>query len=234
MDALAVFGISNDGLNLAVKLIILFLIAVWLALVFWTWSDGRRRIEDPLLVGCAAAASFFFPFVGTVVYMIVRPPEYLEDMREREIEMAAAAARLAQVQDQACPHCDFPIEKAFLRCPSCLRRLKEPCQSCGKPLDPKWKICPYCEAEVPARPQEPTRARRPARRSAPSTAAAASADRPPRPRPSSGDRDAPTTRPRPPTRSTIDEPTAAHPAARPSPDEPPIRRTTPRPRPDTT
>ena len=234
MDALAVFGISNDGLNLAVKLIILFLIAVWLALVFWTWSDGRRRIEDPLLVGCAAAASFFFPFVGTVVYMIVRPPEYMEDVREREIEMAAAAARLAQVQDQTCPYCDVAIEKTFLRCPSCLRRLKEPCQSCGKPLDPKWKICPYCEAEVPARAQEPTRARRPARRSAPSTAAAAASDRPPRPRPSNADRDAPTTRPRPPTRSTIDEPTAAHPAARPSPDEPPIRRSTPRPRPDTT
>jgi hypothetical protein len=40
------------------------------------------------------------------------------------------------------------IEKTFLRCPSCLRRLKEPCTVCGKPLDPRWKICPYCEAEV--------------------------------------------------------------------------------------
>jgi hypothetical protein len=256
MHPLAVFGISNDGLNLAVKLIILFLVAVWLALVFWTWSDGRRRIEDPLLVGCAAAASFFFPFVGTVVYMIVRPPEYLEDVREREIEMAAAEARLAQVQQDTCPYCDFQVEKSFLRCPSCLRKLKEPCQSCGRPLDQKWKICPYCEAEVPARAQEAPRARRPARRAAgPSTAAAATAtERPARPRPSTPDRDT-GTRPRPPTRSTIDEPTAAHPAARPSPDdpppprrparpparpssdEPPIRRSTPpptRPRPDTT
>jgi hypothetical protein len=233
MDALAVFGISNDGLNLAVKLIILFLVAVWLALVYWTWTDGRRRIEDPLLVGCAAAASFFFPFVGTVVYMIVRPPEYLEDARERELEIAAAEARLAQVEHLTCPYCDFHIEKAFLRCPSCLRRLREPCQVCGRPLDPKWKICPYCEAEVPARGQEP-RARRPVRRgTAPSTAAAATADRPatrPRPRPAPPpDRES---RPRPATRSSIDEPTAAHPAARPSPDEPTIRRPTPRP--DTT
>src|SRR3954468_15263162 len=184
MDALAVFGISNDGLNLAVKLIILFLIAVWLALVFWTWSDGRRRIEDPLLVGCAAAASFFFPFVGTVVYMIVRPPEYLEDMREREIEMAAAAARLAQVQENTCPHCDSPIEKTLLRCPSCMRRLKEPCQSCGKPLDPKWKICPYCEAEISGAPAaaapEPVR-RRPGRRSAGGSAASSLAEPPPPP-----------------------------------------------------
>ena len=214
MHPLAVFGISNDGLNLAVKLIILFLVAVWLALVFWTWSDGRRRIEDPMLVGCAAAASFFFPFVGTVVYVIVRPPEYLDDVRERELEIAAAEARLAQAGHLTCPYCDFEVEKSFLRCPSCLRRLKEPCQTCGRPLDPKWKICPYCEAEV-ARPQEVARGRRPARRAAagPSTAAAAKGESPP-------------------ARSTVDEPTAAHPAARPSPDEPPIRRPTPRP--DTT
>src|SRR2546430_4169409 len=198
MHPLAVFGISNDGLNLAVKLIILFLVAVWLALVFWTWADGRRRIEDPLLVGCAAAASFFFPFVGTVVYMIVRPPEYLEDVREREIEMAAAEARLAQVQNHVCPNCGFEIEKSFLRCPSCMRRLKEPCHTCSRPIDPKWKICPYCEAEV-VQPAEPARARRPATRSArPSTAAAATADRPPRPRPSAADQPPPPPpRPRP-------------------------------------
>src|SRR2546421_11953153 len=140
MNALAVFGISNDGLNLAVKLIILFLVAVWLALVFWTWSDGRRRIEDPLLVGCAAAASFFFPFVGTIVYMIVRPPEYLDDVRERELEIAAAEARLSQVGLLECPSCGTTVEKTFLRCPSCAQKLKEPCASCSRPLDPGWRL----------------------------------------------------------------------------------------------
>src|SRR2546423_5269150 len=198
----AIFGITNDTLNLVVQLLLLFLIAVWAALVFWTFSDARRRVEDPMLIGCAAAASLFFPYVGTIVYMIVRPPEYLDDVRERELEIAAAEARLAQVGHITCPYCDFEIEKTFLRCPSCLRRLKEPCQTCGRPLDPKWKICPYCEAEV-ARPQEPARGRRPVRRAAsgPSTAAAATGERPARPRPSAGDRE---TRPRPPTRSTID------------------------------
>jgi hypothetical protein len=82
------------------------------------------------------------------VYLIVRPPEYLDDVRERELEMAAAQARLAQLEHQHCQYCGFETEKTFLRCPSCLRRLKEPCTVCGKPLDPRWKICPYCEAEV--------------------------------------------------------------------------------------
>src|SRR5436190_4419718 len=164
MPALAVFGIENDGLNLAVNLLLLFLVVLWLALVYWTYADSRRRIEDPMLVGCATAASLF-PFIGTIVYMIVRPPEYIEDVRERELEIAAAEARLQNLGHLACPYCGFEVEKAFLRCPSCLRRLKEPCTVCGKPLDPRWKICPYCEAEV-GQPAGETRRPRERRRTA--------------------------------------------------------------------
>ena len=153
MDALAVFGISNDGLNLAVKLIILFLVAVWLALVFWTWSDGRRRIEDPLLVGCAAAASFFFPFVGTVVYMIVRPPEYLEDVRERELEIKAMEERLSR-REMHCPVCRAEVDPAFLICPVCTTRLRQSCANCKAPLEALWQVCPYCETPVAPAPVE--------------------------------------------------------------------------------
>ena len=102
--------------------------------------------------------------MGTVVYMIVRPPEYMEDVRERELEIAAAEARLASVEHHVCPYCSYEVEQSFLRCPSCLRRLKEPCTTCGKPLDPRWTICPYCEAEVGQAPQQPTRRERPRRR----------------------------------------------------------------------
>jgi hypothetical protein len=158
MGPLAVFGITNDGLNLAVNLLLLCLAVLYLALIYWTYADARRRIEDPMLVGCATAAAFF-PFIGTIVYMIVRPPEYIEDRRERELEIAAAEAKLADMDHLACPYCDFDIEKSFLRCPSCLRRLKEPCGTCGKPLDPRWKICPYCEAEIGPT-AEPRRRRR--------------------------------------------------------------------------
>src|SRR5215216_3734374 len=115
MGALAVFGIENDGLNLAVNLLILFLVVIWLALVYWTYADARRRIEDPMLVGCAVAASLF-PFVGTPVYTIVRPPEYLEDKRGRGLEMQAAEARLAQAGFLTCPHCDQEVRDEFLRC----------------------------------------------------------------------------------------------------------------------
>ena len=45
---LAVFGITNDGLNLAVNLLILFLVVIWLSLIYWTYQDARRRIADLL------------------------------------------------------------------------------------------------------------------------------------------------------------------------------------------
>jgi double zinc ribbon protein len=158
MTPLAVFGISNDGLNLAVNMLILFLVVIWLALVYWTYADARRRIADPMLVACAAAASLF-PFVGTIVYKIVRPPEYLDDVRERELEMQAAEARLYELTTGFCPHCDQPVERDFLRCPSCLRKLKDPCPNCRRPLDPAWRVCPFCEAEV-APPERAARRRR--------------------------------------------------------------------------
>ena len=186
MGPLAIFGITNDGLNLAVKLLLLFLAAIWLALVFWTYADARRRIADPLLVACATAASLFFPFLGTIVYAIVRPPEFLADVHERELEIAAAEARLAAVEGLHCPHCEFEIEKTFLRCPSCLRRLKEPCTTCGRPLDPRWKICPYCEAEVGQAPA----ARQPRRTASGSRRAASSGAQP---RPSGGAQPRPST-----------------------------------------
>src|SRR5947209_17971273 len=99
-----IFGIKTATISLVVSLIVLFLIVMWLALVYWTWADARRRIADPMLVWCATAASLF-PYAGTIVYMIVRPPEYLDDVRERELEMQAAEARLAEVGYHLCPHC---------------------------------------------------------------------------------------------------------------------------------
>ena len=175
MGLLAVFGITNDGLNLAVNLLLLFLVVCWIALVYWTYADAKRRIEDPMLVGCAAAASMF-PFLGTIVYLIVRPPEYIEDARERELEIAAAEARLASLEHLACPYCNYEIERSYLRCPSCLHRLKEPCATCGKPLDPRWQICPFCEAEVGAQQAQPPRRERSSRPRRERKPAAASAD----------------------------------------------------------
>jgi hypothetical protein len=163
---LAIFGIESDGLNLAVNLLILFLVVVYLALIAYTYLDARRRLEDPVLVACATVAALF-PFVGTVIYSILRPPEFLEDKRERELETRAAELRLRQLQESSCPNCQFPVERNWLRCPSCRARIKDPCESCGKPVDPRWSICPHCETPTRRAAPEPERRVSSSRSSAP-------------------------------------------------------------------
>lgn len=162
----AIFGISNDGLNLAANLIVLMLVVVYVALIAWTYMDARRRVEDSVLVVCATVGSLI-PFIGAAVYAILRPPEFLGDARERELETKAAELRVRQLSELSCPNCGYPVEKNYLRCPSCQRRLKDPCQSCGKPVDPRWALCPYCETPLPGRPRQQPRApeaRKPASR----------------------------------------------------------------------
>ena len=149
---LALFGIEDGSINLAVNLLILVLVVVWLSLVYWTWADARRRIADPVLIATATAASLI-PFIGTIVYTILRPPEYLADAREREVETQASELRMRHLTAQSCPRCEHPIERSWLRCPECQHRLKDPCISCNRPVDPRWAVCPYCE--TPLRSEEP-------------------------------------------------------------------------------
>ena len=158
----ALFGITNEGLDLFVNLVVLFLVVVWIALVAWTFLDARRRIQDPVLVACATGASLF-PYVGTVVYSILRPPEFLEDTRERQLEIRATELRVRQLEEQSCPNCGYPIERTYLRCPDCRARVKDPCESCEKPIDPRWTVCPYCETPQRRSAPQPRRGE-PARR----------------------------------------------------------------------
>jgi hypothetical protein len=163
----ALFGITNDALSLVVSLMLLFLVVLWLALVAWTYFDARRRLEDGFLVACAVACSFLFPFLGTIVYSILRPPEFLSDRRERELEIRASELRVRQLEEQSCPNCGHPVERTFLRCPDCRARINDPCESCGKPIDPRWAICPYCE--MPRRATAPERRPEKRRRPKPAT-----------------------------------------------------------------
>jgi hypothetical protein len=130
--------------DLIVTLLWVAAIALWLALAVWTFQDARRRIRQPALVAACTLLGLV-PFVGPLVYMFLRPPEYLADARERELEVIALEQRIDGLR---CPDCDFPIESRFVACPSCLRKLKDPCVRCQEPLDPTWRICPYCETAV--------------------------------------------------------------------------------------
>jgi len=147
------------------RLAIFFAVVFWLAVAFWVYKDARRRIEDPWLVGTAAVLGLVPPFLGAFIYMLFRPPEYLEDVRERELEIKAMERRLGG-RDLHCPVCRAEVDSSYLICPVCTTRLRQACTNCGQPLEALWQVCPYCETPIESDGQtvpieQPRRRRRP-------------------------------------------------------------------------
>jgi RNA polymerase subunit RPABC4/transcription elongation factor Spt4 len=132
--------LSSPYLTIGFRLVLFFFVVLWLALAYWTFADAGRRGTVRFFWGIVA---LLFPFIGPLVYVIVRPPEYALDSRERELELAVLEKELRQRLD-LCPSCRSVVEKDYLLCPECGFDLKAPCKSCGKPLDLNWRTCPYC------------------------------------------------------------------------------------------
>jgi RNA polymerase subunit RPABC4/transcription elongation factor Spt4 len=87
--------------------------------------------------------ALIFPFIGTLIYVIVRPPEYLLDSRERELDLAVLETEFRR-RAGLCPNCRSVVEKEYLLCPECGWDLKKPCENCRRLLRLDWDTCPYC------------------------------------------------------------------------------------------
>jgi RNA polymerase subunit RPABC4/transcription elongation factor Spt4 len=149
--------------------LIAIVIAFWIGTIFWVHKDARRRIGRRPVVWLATLVGAVPPFLGPLAYMLFRPPEYLEDVRERELEIRAIERRLGG-EELRCSVCGAQVEHEFLVCPVCTARLRQACVKCSKPLEPAWQVCPYCEEPVTEEPpltfrsDVPTRRPRPQRR----------------------------------------------------------------------
>jgi len=132
---------GSPTFKLIVNLVLLFGFVLYLSLAKWTYSDAKRR---GAMAFYWTIVALLFPIAGWLIYLIVRPPEYMDDVRERELEIRTKEMLVNSI-DALCPGCQKPVEKDFLICPYCRRRLKKPCPSCDHPLHPSWAICPYCQ-----------------------------------------------------------------------------------------
>lgn len=139
--------LNSGSSQLILDLVIGMAVVFWLALGYWTFRDAKRRIEEPVFVGLGTLVGLIPPFVGPFIYMLFRPPEFIDDRRERELEIRAIEARLAGA-DISCPVCHADVDPSYLVCPVCTTKLKHACTSCHSPLEPMWQICPYCETPI--------------------------------------------------------------------------------------
>jgi Double zinc ribbon len=166
------FDFFSTGTWAIVRNVAILLAAVfWLAIAIWVFKDARRRIADPWLIGLATLIGLV-PLLGALIYLLLRPPEYLDEVRERELEIRAIEERLAG-RELHCPVCRARVETTFLVCPVCTTKLKQACVNCKAPLEALWQVCPYCETPIATAPPadigktkwlEPSRPRRERRR----------------------------------------------------------------------
>lgn len=139
--------VSSGWWLVALYVFIFCIVVLWLALIYWTFKDARKRVDDPIVIIVACLVAFVLPYIGALIYAILRPAEYLSDVKERELEMQAIQQELTST----CPACGQFVRSDFLYCPSCCRQLRTPCPSCGRVLDPGWKMCPYCAQDAKPR-----------------------------------------------------------------------------------
>ncbi len=118
------------------------LAAFWLALIIWTFRDMRSRSRDIFaqILAALLVAVLFLP--GWVIYWMLRPKETLAEAYERSLEEEALLQGIEEVL--ACPGCGLRVQGDFVVCPNCHTKLKKPCQNCGRALNLRWGVCPYC------------------------------------------------------------------------------------------
>ncbi len=141
-DILAFF--THPAWKYLIYSIIFILIIVWLAFIYWTYRDAKLRSESTVTAIFWALIVLVLNFLGLILYLILRPPEFIDDVVERDLEIERMQLLLNGKQS-SCPACGSPVDDDFLICPYCRKKLKNSCINCGKPLNLNWKVCPYCK-----------------------------------------------------------------------------------------
>lgn len=131
-----------------------YMIMLWIVAAYWAFRDMRDRTENPALPFLATGLiilflPFFFP-LGVVVYRVVRPPERLGDVYERNLAEEALLAEVEAVK--TCRGCDRRVDDEWIICPWCRQRLNRVCPNCDRLVGLDWSLCAWCgkDFEIPA------------------------------------------------------------------------------------
>ncbi|HEU5422468.1 MAG TPA: zinc ribbon domain-containing protein [Nitrolancea sp.] len=141
------------GVQLLIALGVAYFLALWFALIVWTFQDIQSRSRSVIAQIFSTLVVVLFSFPGVILYLILRPRDTLDDAFQRSLEEEYLLQDLEELP--LCPTCQHYVEQDYVFCPHCRTELKEPCAGCGRPIDIRWEICPFCgeeqfEEELPA------------------------------------------------------------------------------------
>jgi RNA polymerase subunit RPABC4/transcription elongation factor Spt4 len=132
---------------------VIYVIVLWLALAFYVMRDAHRRSASPAFHMAARVLGLIPPFLGPLVYLVLRPPRTIEEERTLALEEHALLEPPSDgVVSRPCPTCGREIEQEFIVCPYCRTQFARRCVNCDRSLRLGWSLCPYCATEVGAPP----------------------------------------------------------------------------------
>ena len=134
------------GVQFLLAIAIAYLIALWFALVAWTFRDieARSRSVFTQVFSTLLVVLFFVP--GLLLYLILRPKETLDQAFQRALEEEYLLQDLDDLP--LCPGCQRTADPEFVLCPHCQTALRGPCPACTRLIDLRWNVCPYCSVPV--------------------------------------------------------------------------------------
>jgi len=140
---------SSALLVVGIAAVVIYVAVLWLALGFYVVRDARRRSRSEGFTALAVLLGFLPPFLGPLIYFVLRPPRTLEEERARELEeQALLEPAYDTVLLRPCPTCGRDIEQEFIICPYCRTQFARRCANCDRSLRLGWSVCPYCAADV--------------------------------------------------------------------------------------
>ena len=129
-------------LTIVIAIFGVLLAAFWLSLVVWAVRDMRSRSRDPFASLLAGLTVLLLPFVGILIYWVLRPPQTLTEVYERALEEEAL---LQEIEERpSCPGCSRAVQKGWILCPHCHTRLRKQCPDCNELMELQWNLCPFC------------------------------------------------------------------------------------------
>lgn len=137
---------NSPIVQLSIKAIALYFVALWLAAAYWAFRDLQSRTDNPIApyLGAAfivIATPVLFPF-AIVVYRIVRPQERLGEVYERNLAEEALLAEVDAIRH--CPTCARRVNDEWIICPTCRTRLNRVCPNCSRLVGLDWSLCAWC------------------------------------------------------------------------------------------
>jgi rubredoxin len=138
----------SDVLLITIAFMGAFLAALWLSMVIWTFRDIRSRTRDIFAQILATLVVAILNLPGLLIYFILRPPETLAEAYTRSLEEEALLQGIEEAD--VCPGCGQRALPEYIVCPTCHTKLKKTCLHCGRALQLRWTVCPYCGAAAVA------------------------------------------------------------------------------------